>query len=108
MKLLQDPRDISDVEATSRLMTTSTQEPQHGRLVDEEVEEDEDEEKEEKGGRRDEMVEEMKAVRGKHLARNPGETVFRVYRIKLSCLIETPLDCGGSGARNSNQVVFLV
>ena len=54
------------------------------------------------------MVEEMKAVRGKHLARNPGETVFRVYRIKLSCLIETPLDCGGSGARNSNQVVFLV
>ena len=53
------------------------------------------------------VVGEMRAVRGKHLVRNPRGTVFEVYEIKLSHLIDTPLARGGSEG-NRNQVVFLV
>ena len=56
MELLQDPRATGDVEATPRLMTTSAQEPQYGRQVDDKVEEEEEEEEnedeeDESGGR---------------------------------------------------------
>ena len=54
------------------------------------------------------VVGEMRVVRGKHLARNPVGPVFKVCRIKLSHLMDTPLDHGGSREGNSSQVVFLV
>ena len=62
MELLQDPRVTSDVVATSRMMTTYAQEPQHEGQVDEKAEEEEkehenedkNEEEEEEGGGRDE------------------------------------------------------
>ena len=53
------------------------------------------------------LIGKMRVVRGKHLVRNLGGTIFGFCGIKLSRLIDTPLNRGGSGERNSNQVVFL-
>ena len=54
------------------------------------------------------VVEEMRVVRGKYVARNPEGAVFNVYGIKLNCLVDTVLDREGSRERNSSQVIFLV
>ena len=53
MELLQGHRDTADVEATSRLITTSVQEPRQGGQEDD-IAENEDGEREEEGGGRNE------------------------------------------------------
>lgn len=58
--------------------------------------------------RKKRVVGEMRVVKGKHLARNPRGTVFEVCGIKLSHMIDTPLDRGGSREENNSQVVFLI
>ena len=54
------------------------------------------------------LVREMRVVRGKHLVGKPSWGIYGVCGLKLRCLIDKPLDHGGSQERNSSHVIFLI
>ena len=88
MELLQNPAGTDDVGATSRLMTTSTQEPQHRGQVDEEAQEQNEDREEEEEGREEEG-------RGKNEANERQKKSQNIWsracqRLRDKCKIKPP------------------